>query len=161
MEKKIKVGNTESLVDEDDYMKFNHIVWSKALNNRNGYIYARDHKTGKYLHREIMGVTDPKKDIDHINMNTLDNRKSNLRFATPGQNAINRPKQKNNTSGYKGVFVRKEYKHIKYRAAIRVNQKLIHIGQFNTVEEAALAYNKVAIKYFGEFAYLNTIKEKE
>lgn len=93
--------------------------------------------------------------VDHINRNPLDNRLCNLRPATRSENAINRPKTARCKTGYKGVFLSKSGT---YSAAIRVNYTLYHLGTFITKEEAAEAYNKAALKYFGPFAYLNNIQ---
>lgn len=93
--------------------------------------------------------------IDHINRNTLDNRKCNLRYATYSQNSINRKLQKNNTSGYRGVHWFKITK--KWKAKITCNKKRIYLGYYKSKIEAAKAYNKAAKKYFGEFAVLNNV----
>ena len=90
---------------------------------------------------------------DHINGNTLDNRKQNLRPATHQQNMANRKIQKNNTSGFKGVTPFKN----KWRAKTRVNGADVHIGIFGTKEEAAQAYNNFAVANFKTFARLNYI----
>lgn len=90
---------------------------------------------------------------DHINRNKLDNRRENLRYATPSQNRMNRVIQPNNTSGYKGVSF--NIANGKYRAYIGKPQK--HLGFFKTAEEAALAYNKKAKKLYGAFAFINVI----
>lgn len=96
--------------------------------------------------------------VDHINTNKLDNRRDNLRLATVAQNIRNQRLQVINTSGYKGVSITKKG----YIAArIRVNSKLIYLGNFDTLELAAQAYNDAAIKYFKEFARLNIIPKKD
>jgi len=91
--------------------------------------------------------------VDHINGNGLDNRRENLRICTNTENLRNRGKDRDNTSGYKGVVIKKGEK--KFRAQIRVNQKTIHLGSFSTPEEAARAYDDAAREYFGEFAWTN------
>ena len=91
--------------------------------------------------------------VDHINGNPLDNRKSNLRICTNAENQRNRGVNKNNTSGYKGVCWAKQNK--KWKARIKHNGKLIHLGYYKDKEEAARAYDKKAKELHGEYAYLN------
>jgi hypothetical protein len=91
--------------------------------------------------------------IDHIDGDGLNNQKSNLRIGTHQQNIMNRTKQRNNTSGYKGVSFDKSTN--KFVAQIGYNKKGIHIGSFKTAILAARAYDVEAIKYHGEFANLN------
>ena len=93
--------------------------------------------------------------IDHINRNRLDNRRCNLRYATPSQNQMNKKIPKNNTSGYRGVSFYKPNK--KWRAKIKIDEKHIHIGYFESILDATKAYNKVAKELFGEFAVLNKV----
>lgn len=95
-------------------------------------------------------------EIDHINQNRLDNRMSNLRIATPQQNSGNRPANKNNQSGYKGVHY--YAKNNSWRAQIMDHGKKRHIGYYATPEEAALSYNAESRKVFGEFAYQNLVQ---
>jgi hypothetical protein len=87
--------------------------------------------------------------VDHINLNTLDNRRENLRICTHKENSRNYPKPKNNTSGYKGVCWFKYKK--RWKATIHVNKKTIHLGFFDTPEEAYKAYCEASKKYHGEF----------
>ncbi len=91
--------------------------------------------------------------IDHINGNSKDNRLSNLRACTPTQNMMNKRAYSNNRSGYKGVYYdnSKNYEK-KWRAQITVEKKQIPLGRFRTPELAYEAYQKAAIKHFGEFA---------
>ena len=93
--------------------------------------------------------------IDHINGNGLDNRRANLRLVTKSQNMMNRGKQINNKSGYMGVCWHKQ--HGRWRAYIKVNKKQISLGLYDTLKEAAKAYNEGAKKYHREYAYLNKI----
>ncbi len=86
--------------------------------------------------------------VDHKNRNGLDNRRANLRIATPSQNNANSKIPINNTSGFKGVAFRKK----KWEAYIMVNQKKIHLGRFLAKELAAAARSKAGQDYFGEFA---------
>lgn len=102
-----------------------------------------------YLHRWLLnapiGV-----EIDHINRNSLDNRRSNLRMASRSQNCANRPAA---TGTFKGVTWHKDAQ--RWVAQIAVEGKNRHIGCFLTEEEAALAYDVAALDAFGEFAWLN------
>ena len=111
------------------------------------------------MHRFIMGVEDSKVHIDHINHDTLDNRKSNLRLCTHAENGRNRKIQKGGSSKYKGVCKRRNNMVKAFEASIKFNYKRIHLGTFATELEAAIAYNKAALHYFGEFALLNDVSE--
>jgi len=131
------------IIDKEDKEKIEHTFWSKS----HGYI-----KNGRtFLHRFIMNC--PKDMIvDHINGDKLDNRKCNLRICTQAQNCCNSKKQKNNTSGYKGVCWHTTRK--KWFSSIKYNKKNISLGYFNTPEEAYAAYCKAAKELHGEFARL-------
>lgn len=106
------------------------------------------------MHRLIM---DPRQgfEIDHINGDGLDNRRSNLRVCTRKQNQQNmRTRRSNRVSRFKGVAY---YRHGKSRwgARIGIDGKDIHLGMFSTEEGAARAYDKAARQHFGEFAQPN------
>lgn len=95
----------------------------------------------------------PADQIDHIDGDRLNNAINNLREATNQQNAANRPALRTNRHGAKGVAINKRVrKAARYRARIRVNNKLIHLGYFPTSDEAAAAYLSAAKVHFGEFA---------
>lgn len=85
--------------------------------------------------------------VDHIDCNGLNNTRDNLRIASPMQNNANAKRQKNNTSGYKGVKASRN----KWEARITFKKKTIFLGLFNTPEEAHKAYCEAAEKYFGVF----------
>jgi len=92
---------------------------------------------------------------DHVDGNGLNNQEDNLRLATASQQAMNRKRRNDNTSGYKGVSLHSRLQ--RWGASIGISGKRIHLGYFDTAEEAALAYNQAAIQYFGEFAKLNNV----
>lgn len=93
--------------------------------------------------------------IDHINTNKSDNRIINLRLATHSNNGINRGLQANNKSGYKGVHLDKNTNL--YMARITINRKMIYLGLFESIENAAIAYKNAAIKYHKEFINMNGV----
>jgi hypothetical protein len=94
-------------------------------------------------------------DIDHIDRDKSNNACSNLRSTTQQLNNMNQGPQKNNSCGLKGVHWRRDMGV--WRASIRVNRKLYHLGHFQTKEKAALAYNEAALHYFGDVAWLNPV----
>lgn len=104
-----------------------------------------------YLHRQVLGF--PTAAVDHINRNVLDNRRQNLREASSAQNCANSRLPITNTSGYRGVFK----KRAKWAAQISVNNKSVYLGAFNSIKEAAKAYNTAAESHFGQFAVLNDV----
>lgn len=91
--------------------------------------------------------------VDHINHNTLDNRKGNLRNCTHSENHGNEYAAPGKTSKYKGVS--KHTQTGRFRACIKHQRKYIHLGYFKKEKEAARAYDKAAKEHFGGFAYLN------
>jgi hypothetical protein len=102
----------------------------------------------------IMGKT--KKHIDHIDGNGLNNRRANLRKCTRSQNISNRRViQKNNTTGFKGVYF--DSKKKLYRTMIGAKGVRYRGGRFKSPIDAAKKYNELAVKHHGEFARINLI----
>ena len=89
----------------------------------------------------------PPAEVDHINGDKVDNRWCNLRPATRSQNSANRPTK--NRLGMKGVKARKNGR---FEADIRVKGRKVYLGTFDTIAEAAAAYEKAANDVFGDFA---------
>lgn len=106
----------------------------------------------RYLHREIIDAKSEEL-VDHINGNTLDNRIENLRICTRAENQRNRGKQKNNTSGYKGVFWDKQRQ--RWLVQIRYLGKSINLGRTDDLVEGAHIYDRKALELHGDFARLN------
>lgn len=93
--------------------------------------------------------------VDHIDRNSLNNCRSNLRLASSSQNNQNKKMYKNNTTGFKGVRLASDSKkHQKFYACISVDGERIYLGRFATAEEAYAAYCKAAKELHGEFARL-------
>jgi hypothetical protein len=147
-----------AVVDKADYERVSFHKWFTKLNGR-GKAYAKRKIKGRDvpLQRFIMDV-DERVIVDHINRDTLDYRRNNLRVCSPVQNGWNRPVARiPKTSPYKGVHKSVYRGGAKWRAQICAYGKRFHLGQFMTEEEAAQAYNLKAIELFGEFAVLNDI----
>lgn len=159
--------NKFALVDDEDFEEINKYKWF-AIKNKNTYYAERYNKseTGPKhikMHRQILNITDSKILGDHINMNGLDNQKSNLRIANKTQNGSNRKSKPGSTSKYLGVSLTTKYWYVNkekractaWRATIRINGIQTHLGHFKEEIEAAKAYNEMAIKIHGEYANLN------
>jgi len=147
------------LLDDEDYLILNRWKWCLHSNyaTRTQFIGKVDGKQITKTIRMHQQILKPPKNkqIDHINGNKLDNRRSNLRFASVSQNSYNRGIQKNNTSGFKGVYWHKYKK--KWQTYIQANKKLVYLGDYLDKFKAAKVYNKWAIKLHGEFAHLNCV----
>lgn len=139
--------------DKEDFDLIKDFGW--YFNNK-GYVKARtkDNKSIA-LHRLVMNVQDNRV-IDHIDHNVVNNCKYNLRIVTRQQNAMNSKISKNNTSGFKGVQFDKNRN--KWFALIRVNNKQIHLGYYDNINDAAQARKEAEDKYFGEYSYENSMK---
>lgn len=106
------------------------------------------------MHREILSLRPgDKRQVDHVNHDTLDNRRSNLRIASHLENNFNKRPYRNNKSGFKGVSWSK--KRRKFVAQFRIHGKVFNLGTFSNAKEAALVYDSVAKDQFGSFAFLN------
>ncbi len=136
-----------AIVDDEDFEYLNQ--WKWYANNNNGKFYVRKRfllsngKVSKVLmHRFIMK---PNKDmvIDHLDGNPLNNQKTNLRICTQSENNKNRNCNINNRSGFKGVYWFERAK--KWRTHIRNNKKIIYLGCYINIIDAANAYNAAAI----------------
>mgnify|MGYP006267551345 CR=1 FL=1 len=159
--REIKLKNTDlvAIVDADYYDWLIGIEWRA---NKDGYAFYNttiNSKPCNYLMHRLVNDTPEGLYTDHINGNRLDNRRINLRTVTPAQNSQWQNRGKKNTSGYKGVSWRKDENV--WQVHITLNKKLVHIGLFKNIHEAAEAYNAAAKKHFKEFAKLNVIEHKE
>lgn len=153
MKKILLTQGQYALVDDEDFDKVNEYNWYLLKNGRD--LRARGlHRITKrqmYMHRLVMNAK-PNDFIDHINHDTLDNRKSNLRPCTKQQNCFNQRKRKDSRNKYKGVFYRG------YVMRIVVGSKRIQ-KRFDSALEAAKEYDRLARKHFGKFAHTNFSKK--
>jgi hypothetical protein len=144
-------------VDQDDFERLNRYNWQAVGSKGTYYAKRTAFRNAKpfdqYMHRVVCPAP-PGMVVDHINRDALDNRKLNLRPATQKQNTWNRDHgKKNATSTYKGVFWDK--RRAKWQARLHYNGRSLYLGLFADEIEAAKAYDRVAKKYRGEYAFLN------
>lgn len=143
-----------TILDLDDAIKFGIYNWS-VLQTKTGWYSVRNEKSVDktsqkmfYLHRLIMDCPDHLF-VDHINGDTLNNKKNNLRIVTKRENNLNKTGNIISSSKYKGVS------WYSRRSMWRARIDGIDIGMFNIEEEAALAYDVKAKERHKEFAFLN------
>lgn len=147
----VPLGNgKQAIVDASDVELVAGVNWCISFR---GYAVRsqRDQQGIKrtiYMHRVIAG-TPSGMETDHISMDRLDNRSSNLRVATTSENGFNRCATVKNKSGFKGVSW--DTRRGKWVAQIAVNGKRSSLGYFDIVEEAATAYAIASAKMHGEF----------
>lgn len=150
------IGLTKGYVtifDPEDLPRLAERLWSANVQGRSIYARAAQRRPeGGWrqvkMHRYIVQTDAPY--IDHVNGDTLDNRKTNLRPCTPSQSAKN-VRKKSATAPYKGVFFIKG----KHRATIVANGRTYRLGGFHSAEDAARAYDEAALRLHGEFARTN------
>jgi hypothetical protein len=150
----------KTIVDNDDYELLGKFRWIAHINDK-GRIYASRRPRKKlgepwgsgviWMHRSILGESDLQ--VDHINGNTLDNRKKNLRWATPSENAHAMHRRKKLTDNPVGVGPVKTKNGKPWKATIMVRRERIYLGVFRTKLEASKAYQKKAIEAFGDFHF--------
>lgn len=104
------------------------------------------------MHRVVANTPDGM-ETDHIDGNSTNNQRGNLRVCSRTENAMNLGVRSDNSSGFKGVCWHKATG--KWESYISAGKKHIHLGVYHTVEEAAHAYDAAALKYHGPFARLN------
>src|SRR4029077_10565367 len=156
-------GGLETCLDKKGYRLVSMYRWY-AIRGRHTWYVRADYSlpNGRRLrlsmHRLIVGQRTSKQ-IDHEDKNGLNNRRSNLRKATPSQNQANRGKKAGTTKNYKGVYNTKRRLAKPWMAYLAINYKLKNLGYYSTEREAAIAYNNAAKKYFGDFARLNDLSK--
>lgn len=143
-----------ALVDDGDYEWLTQWKWRYS---KSGYAIRSIWPECKtiLMHRAIMNTPEGF-EVDHIDHDGCNNQRSNLRNCSHAENTKNHLKHKNNKSGYNGVFWDK--KNERWETRIRVDGRRIHLGRFESLEDAAKAFDKAALKYYGEFARLNLIE---
>lgn len=144
----------ETVIDAEDVPLVEGYNWYCLPARQTGYairdlwLGGENKKIPVMMHRVILDAPTGLY-VDHIDGNGLNNRRGNLRFATPSQNSCNMRITTKNTSGYKGVFWVKDKG--KWAAQIVLNYKAKHLGYFDTPEEAHKAYCEASERLHGEF----------
>jgi hypothetical protein len=149
-----------AVIDDDDYPWLSEYKWTAVITGQHIkriYAYRRsgwDNVKRRWtqtlwMHREI-AKPEIGFDVDHIDRDTLNNRKDNLRCCTRSQNLANN-RRPLGVTGFRGVMLTNDGSIFPYKTQFRGR----HVGTFPTIEEAARAYDAMAIKEFGEFATLN------
>ena len=159
-----------ALVDDEDYEELKSMKWYAGYCKNVGGFYAihsiymgkeKGKKTVR-MHRYVMKTKDPKIKVDHIDGNTLNNQKNNLRLCENYQNCTNRHTLRSgNTTGYRGVSEYFYGKTKKWTATLTVKGEHVRLGYFIIPEEAALAFDKAARGLYGEFCGKLNFEEKE
>ena len=151
--KSLIVVDSEFILDDDVFEVVSKLSVFRARHKNGGrfgfYLYYKDQKTKKSsaVHRLIMKA--PKgMVVDHINMNTLDNRRENLRVIEHGKNVFAAPRKVGKT-GFRGVWP-SHGKRKGFVAFIRHHYKRYYLGTFDTAEAAFEARQKKALELFGE-----------
>ena len=144
-----------ALVDDSDFEAMSALKWyATEIYNTFYAVRVVTEENGKrkmvYMHRLIIGAACDGLQVDHVDMNGLNNQRNNLRACTRSENQRNRAIDRNNTSGFKGVSWDK--KRGKWRAYIRLNGKEMFLGRFAEAAAAYAARCDAAVKLHGEFA---------
>lgn len=139
------------LVDDEDYDRLVICAWNCC----DGTVRTMYEGTPRSIVIFLKPIPEKGKVIDHKDRNDHNNQKENLREATHSQNRINAGTKKTNRSGYKGVSYQPNMAD--WRARIFVKGKSIELGRFTNRTDAAKAYNQAAVKFYGEFAYINPV----
>lgn len=144
-----------AIVDDEDYEELSKYRWHAQKHRWTYYAQRALRVDGRHtiviMHRQIMDASRGQ-GVDHENGDGLDNQKSNLRFATHSQNQGNRKRWPRNTSGRRGVSA---LPNGRWRAVIKRDGTVFHLGCFDDIDVAARAYDAAAIRLFGEFANPN------
>lgn len=143
----------EAIIDAADVSLVERWNWAARVKPNAVYAFRTSQRNGKKsdikLHRFILSAP-ADLDVDHINGNGLDNRRENIRLATPSENMRNRGPNCRNTSGFKGVSFHKLT--AKWESRIWSEGKQVVLGYFDTPELAHDAYVEAARRYHGAFA---------
>jgi hypothetical protein len=143
-----------TLIDEADADMVLMHSWCVLDNGSSVYAARKTATSSVLMHRAILCVTDRRTQVDHVNRDSLDNRRANLRLATCRQNHFNSGATTRNRSGYKGV--RKSHNCERWEArGTSADGQRVFLGMFASAEDAARAHDAFAVEEHGPFAALN------
>ena len=145
-------SNKKFYFDLEDYDKIKEYYW--VINNKGYVITGGANNSNLLMHRLILNVLDDQ-EIDHINHNTNDNRKENLRIVTRSQNQMNASLRSNNTSGVTGVYFDNTYGYW----VSKIQQDVL--GHFANFDDAVKVRKEAEEKYFGEYSYDESMKKAQ
>ena len=149
-----------TIVDDEDYDELMEYNWRSRPGIYTVYVQRTTSRrlfgprTTVSMHRHLL-KPEAKQDVDHINRNGLDNRRSNIRIATRSFNNGRGITPANGSLGYKGVTQVSQAGRSTYSARISIDRKRVYLGRFDSLEEAARTYDAAALKAFGATAELN------
>jgi hypothetical protein len=148
---KIELANGKgvAVINDEDLDLVSGYKWFSKDGYAMTHVYINGKRTSAYMHRLIINAP-PDMQVDHIDGEPSNNLRSNLRVCTTAENQHNQHTRRS-ASGYKGVFRGGK----RWRAMIRFGGKQHYIGTFDKPEEAAMAYDRVAVINHGAFANLN------
>lgn len=140
-------------VDDADWPLVSPYNWHVLRGRNTNYAVAnvvRDGRRSSLLMHRLIAGAGPSQQVDHRDLNGLNNQRGNIRLCTRSQNCSNADRRRRSTA-YKGISLREG----RIYARIQVEGKTLTLGRFETVEDAARAYDAAALRFFGEFARLN------
>lgn len=143
------------VVDRDDWPLVRDYCWVEKHGPGNIYLMAYVSK-GKYIRlSRLITNAGENEVVDHINHDTMDNRKANLRKVTQAHNLLNVGIRSNNTTGITGVW--REKRRNKWAAELKIHGKKIYLGQYESFDEAVATRKAAEERYFGPYSYDNSM----
>lgn len=147
-----------AIVDDEDFHFLSNFKWCAVLSNGNFYALRRIKRSGKWttikMHTVLM-KTPAGLVVDHVNGNSLDNRRVNMRLCSASDNNRNKKNAPGATSKYRGVHWANAAK--KWKASISINNRCHYLGIYASEIDAARAYDAAAYKHYGNFSNLNGV----